>query len=753
MLSKIFVQRSRSVIALLGAVVAMVFIPVSASAATMSASITAVVPPNTTASVNPIMAIYSLGSFQVKMDPVGMTSCTYSRIDNTGTYAWKDQPLPASVPLNSYNSGTLSGWAGPNSYEWFFTCTDGVKNYTASARLMIVAQQTAGAGNAMSGSNHVAVGSNNIISGNNNIALGTGNGVSGSNAFAGGTGNTVSGSGTSGCGTDHVLSGTNNSIALGSTNSIAGMPGIAIGSNITVSGSSLAVGSNFTCTSGSPLSTAVGKICVPGGMGTLIMAPCFAGNSGTGISCGSGNIVTGGSIAIGSGNTVSGGSIVVGNNMTCTAASALSTAVGAICLPKGSVNSAGAVGATVSCSAAAITPAPIPDIKANGLNGPITIPSGSSATLTWVAPNALSCTLNGQPVATSSTGQVVTPLVTTTFTLTCTGLGGTVSDSVTVNVTPNSPPLPPTICCATTGFVGISYPFAFTAIDPDFDTIHYEIDWDNNGTVDQTLPAGFVPSGTTQTQPNNWAGIGVKNFKARTVDSRGGVSAWTPWTITITTPPILSVSPLSVDFGTVAVNEIKNSVTMNASWITIINAGGGLLDVTGITSSAHFACISGCTGALAAGLSQVANIRLTAPATPGALIPETITVNSSNAGSQDVSVYATIVPVISINPGLLDFGDVILKKCSADKTLTINNNSSTVTVPAGTLAVAPPFSCATTCDYPEIPPGGSATIMMRYCPTALGVQNGVGTLSTGIQDNTGDLRGKGLPLTFNVREK
>jgi hypothetical protein len=206
------------------------------------------------------------------------------------------------------------------------------------------------------------------------------------------------------------------------------------------------------------------------------------------------------------------------------------------------------------------------------------------------------------------------------------------------------------------------------------------------------------------------------------------------------------VIPPSLDFGTIAVDEIKDKT------LIVTNTGGAILDVTGITSVAPFSCISGCSGTLGAGLSRIATIRLTAPATPGAP-SEIIRVNSSNAGFKDVPVFGNVIPVISINPGPLDFGGVILKKTSSDKALTINNNSSTIIVPAGSMSVAAPFSCATSCDYPDIPPGGSAVIMMRYAPTALGAQTGVGTLSTGIQDNTGNLQGTGLPLTFKVIEK
>jgi hypothetical protein len=321
----------------------------------------------------------------------------------------------------------------------------------------------------------------------------------------------------------------------------------------------------------------------------------------------------------------------------------------------------------------------------------------------------------------------------------------------------NTPPNAPTIGGPTTGLPSTSYNFTFTATDPDLDTIHYEIDWDNNGTVDQTLPAVFIPSGATRSQTNNWAGVGVKTFKARTVDSRGGVSGWTSHTITIDAPPVLSVIPTNVDFGTVVVNEVKDGTTMNATWITITNTGGGTLTgALDFASAPNFSCapFGNCTFSLTSGASQVAKIRLTAPATPGPLGAEIVMVNS-NGGNQPVTVSGMVIPVISINPGPLDFGSVILKKCSVDKALTINNNSSTVNVPSGSISVAAPFACSTSCDYPAIPPGGSAVIMMRYCPTALGAQTGVGTLNMSpvIEDNTGDLIGTGLPLTFNVQER
>jgi hypothetical protein len=68
---------------------------------------------------------------------------------------------------------------------------------------------------------------------------------------------------------------------------------------------------------------------------------------------------------------------------------------------------------------------------------PTSISAGQSSTLTWSSTNATSCTASGGWTGTKATAgsQVVTPAVTTTYTLTCTGSVGSVSQSLTVTVT------------------------------------------------------------------------------------------------------------------------------------------------------------------------------------------------------------------------------------------------------------------------------------------------------------------------------
>lgn len=89
-------------------------------------------------------------------------------------------------------------------------------------------------------------------------------------------------------------------------------------------------------------------------------------------------------------------------------------------------------------------PLPLPeaDIKANNSDVPITISSGSSATLTWcggtgphACANATSCSVSPGGWTTTSGTQSVSPATSQTYTLTCTNATGSTPDTVTVNVT------------------------------------------------------------------------------------------------------------------------------------------------------------------------------------------------------------------------------------------------------------------------------------------------------------------------------
>ena len=84
------------------------------------------------------------------------------------------------------------------------------------------------------------------------------------------------------------------------------------------------------------------------------------------------------------------------------------------------------------------TPAPIPVVNLSAT--PSTIDQGQSATLSWSSSDASSCTASGGWSGSRATSgsEVVSPVVTTSYNISCIGDGGSTSNSVTVIV--NQPP-------------------------------------------------------------------------------------------------------------------------------------------------------------------------------------------------------------------------------------------------------------------------------------------------------------------------
>ncbi|MBP9686686.1 MAG: prepilin-type N-terminal cleavage/methylation domain-containing protein [Candidatus Doudnabacteria bacterium] len=96
-------------------------------------------------------------------------------------------------------------------------------------------------------------------------------------------------------------------------------------------------------------------------------------------------------------------------------------------------------------------PAPTVNILANGSEGPITITYNTAITLTWTSTTATDCTASGSwSGAQATNGSWTSGALTSaqTYTLQCTGPGGTASDSVTVNVTAPPPPQPSCVSAA-----------------------------------------------------------------------------------------------------------------------------------------------------------------------------------------------------------------------------------------------------------------------------------------------------------------
>ena len=91
------------------------------------------------------------------------------------------------------------------------------------------------------------------------------------------------------------------------------------------------------------------------------------------------------------------------------------------------------------------TPGPAIDLRANGSNGPITLPYDSSVDLTWYSSNVSSCYASeGWSGTKVVSGSEIRDNLTSskTYTITCDGSSGSVSDSVLVNIDNDSDDAP-----------------------------------------------------------------------------------------------------------------------------------------------------------------------------------------------------------------------------------------------------------------------------------------------------------------------
>jgi hypothetical protein len=138
----------------------------------------------------------------------------------------------------------------------------------------------------------------------------------------------------------------------------------------------------------------------------------------------------------------------------------------------------------------------------------------------------------------------------------CVGHSGGATASCAINK-PNNPPTTPTISGPVTGLAGTAYGFSAVATDPNGDALRYGFDWDNNGTVDQWVPAaGFVGSGVVRSASRLWTATGPTTFRVIAQDNRGLFSGWATHTINLNPPPpiiTLTANPPSVNEGDTSV--------------------------------------------------------------------------------------------------------------------------------------------------------------------------------------------------------
>jgi len=220
------------------------------------------------------------------------------------------------------------------------------------------------------------------------------------------------------------------------------------------------------------------------------------------------------------------------------------------------------------------TPAPVVTITAS----PASVASGGSSTLTWSSTNATSCTasggwsgskaINGSQVLTGLTG-------TATYTLVCTGAGGSATRSVTVTVTNGVDTIPPSV------------PTGLSAVVVSDNQIN--LAWGTSTDTGGSGLAGYkVYRGTTQIATTTlliYRDTGLTanttyNYTVAAYDKAKNVSAQSASVSDKTLPVIITGSPAS---GVIPLT-VRFTMSVPQLWI---NFGDGTKVLSNATSTYH----------------------------------------------------------------------------------------------------------------------------------------------------------------------
>jgi hypothetical protein len=193
--------------------------------------------------------------------------------------------------------------------------------------------------------------------------------------------------------------------------------------------------------------------------------------------------------------------------------------------------------------------------------------------------------------------------------------------------------------------------------------------------------------------------------------------------------PIISVSPTSLSFGTVAVGSSQTQV------VTVSNTGARPLSIYSIQSSSNFAQTNDCGSTVAAGASCSINVTFTPSAAQqytGTLMIDSNTV----VGHTTKIVFlsgAGATPAISVYPLSIDFGQQPLGTSATQSVSISNSGSADLTISAINLSGAD-FQQTNNCPA-RLAPIQGCTVNLIFTPSSVGARNGSLTITHDAPDS------------------
>ncbi len=283
---------------------------------------------------------------------------------------------------------------------------------------------------------------------------------------------------------------------------------------------------------------------------------------------------------------------------------------------------------------------------------PTSITSGSSSTITWSSTNSTSCTASGSWSGTKATSgtQSISPTANSTYTITCTGAGGT-SPAQSVNVT-----VTPVVASAPTATISAS-PTTITSGGSS------TITWSSTNATSCTASGGW--SGTKATSGTLSVSPTANTTYTITCSGSGGTSPAQSTTINVnavvvvdTTAPVMSnVSSSNITSNSVAISWTTNEVaTGQVEFIGNCPSSGCVIDLTQGLVTSHSVNISG----LVSGTSYNYTVRSADVANNiGIKINNTFTTLTSTTNTPGSTTGSTPSVNLSVNPSSISAGDSV----------------------------------------------------------------------------------------------
>jgi hypothetical protein len=211
-----------------------------------------------------------------------------------------------------------------------------------------------------------------------------------------------------------------------------------------------------------------------------------------------------------------------------------------------------------------------------------------------------------------------------------------------------------------------------------------------------------------------------------------------------TSAPILSLSTTTLTFVPTVINA------SNTLQVTVGNTGNATLNITGVSASGnYFSSSVGSCGSIAAGSSCVLSVIFTPTGVgsfTGTLSLTDNSVGSPHTVSLSGSGVIAIVPLGSLTPATLSFGNVVVNSAGVTLNATLTSSGSgPLTITSVTASTN--FTASSSCVSPLAAPS-TCTIAITFVPTLKQAYTGTLTVSTNAANSpmTVALSGTGIAL-------